>query len=354
MAAAPRARGQPRGGPRDRPAAAPAPDRRHGGGRFHRPAGARRARPRPGRPARRACRRSRAGAGVQHVALWPGRDQPQAHRPEPGRAARPAVPVCDGAGTVPGLRWRAEELMRALSKLPRRRVAVLAAPDLHDYLNGAGRAAWQAFAARYGGRVALRIDQSLAPGSHRIEEQPPRSEDGGPEQRGPDGPRAARSAAGPRVHEYRPFCSARCRDVDLGRWFGEVYTVPARSRATTSRRTKRPAASPPEARAAAPPAGPRGQSQPRCGRRTDRGQLAQRWSAESLAGRAVEGLDYTAMPASRDPNGHDHRQPQLKARHEQDKPAVPGAGGSRPAEQPSTSPPQVPSRPTATRAACRA
>jgi uncharacterized protein len=31
----------------------------------------------------------------------------------------------------------------------------------------------------------------------------------------------------PRVHEYRPFCSARCRDVDLGRWFGEVYTVPA-------------------------------------------------------------------------------------------------------------------------------
>jgi endogenous inhibitor of DNA gyrase (YacG/DUF329 family) len=31
----------------------------------------------------------------------------------------------------------------------------------------------------------------------------------------------------PRVHRYRPFCSARCRDVDLGRWFGEVYTVPA-------------------------------------------------------------------------------------------------------------------------------
>jgi hypothetical protein len=30
----------------------------------------------------------------------------------------------------------------------------------------------------------------------------------------------------PRVHEYRPFCSARCRDVDLGRWFGEAYRVP--------------------------------------------------------------------------------------------------------------------------------
>jgi endogenous inhibitor of DNA gyrase (YacG/DUF329 family) len=31
----------------------------------------------------------------------------------------------------------------------------------------------------------------------------------------------------PQVHKYRPFCSARCRDIDLGRWFGEVYTVPA-------------------------------------------------------------------------------------------------------------------------------
>jgi endogenous inhibitor of DNA gyrase (YacG/DUF329 family) len=31
----------------------------------------------------------------------------------------------------------------------------------------------------------------------------------------------------PRVPGYRPFCSARCRDIDLGRWFGEVYTVPA-------------------------------------------------------------------------------------------------------------------------------
>ena len=30
-----------------------------------------------------------------------------------------------------------------------------------------------------------------------------------------------------RVHDYRPFCSARCRDVDLGRWFGEAYRVPA-------------------------------------------------------------------------------------------------------------------------------
>jgi endogenous inhibitor of DNA gyrase (YacG/DUF329 family) len=31
----------------------------------------------------------------------------------------------------------------------------------------------------------------------------------------------------PRVQAYRPFCSARCRDVDLARWFGETYAVPA-------------------------------------------------------------------------------------------------------------------------------
>ena len=31
----------------------------------------------------------------------------------------------------------------------------------------------------------------------------------------------------PRVQRYRPFCSSRCRDVDLARWFGEAYAVPA-------------------------------------------------------------------------------------------------------------------------------
>ncbi len=25
----------------------------------------------------------------------------------------------------------------------------------------------------------------------------------------------------------RPFCSRRCADIDLGRWFGETYRVPA-------------------------------------------------------------------------------------------------------------------------------
>ncbi len=27
--------------------------------------------------------------------------------------------------------------------------------------------------------------------------------------------------------DYRPFCSRRCADIDLGRWFNESYRVPA-------------------------------------------------------------------------------------------------------------------------------
>jgi endogenous inhibitor of DNA gyrase (YacG/DUF329 family) len=30
----------------------------------------------------------------------------------------------------------------------------------------------------------------------------------------------------PTVDRYRPFCSARCADVDLGRWFTEAYRIP--------------------------------------------------------------------------------------------------------------------------------
>lgn len=29
------------------------------------------------------------------------------------------------------------------------------------------------------------------------------------------------------VMRYRPFCSARCRDLDLGRWLDGAYAVPA-------------------------------------------------------------------------------------------------------------------------------
>ena len=31
----------------------------------------------------------------------------------------------------------------------------------------------------------------------------------------------------PMVMRFRPFCSARCRDLDLGRWLDGAYAVPA-------------------------------------------------------------------------------------------------------------------------------
>jgi len=30
----------------------------------------------------------------------------------------------------------------------------------------------------------------------------------------------------PAEQKYKPFCSKRCADVDLARWFGERYAVP--------------------------------------------------------------------------------------------------------------------------------
>ncbi len=32
----------------------------------------------------------------------------------------------------------------------------------------------------------------------------------------------------PAVEKYRPFCSARCADVDLNRWLTGSYVIPAR------------------------------------------------------------------------------------------------------------------------------
>ena len=31
----------------------------------------------------------------------------------------------------------------------------------------------------------------------------------------------------PATPRDRPFCSPRCAQVDLGRWFGEAYRIPA-------------------------------------------------------------------------------------------------------------------------------
>ena len=31
----------------------------------------------------------------------------------------------------------------------------------------------------------------------------------------------------PADDKFKPFCSARCRDVDLNRWLSGVYSIPA-------------------------------------------------------------------------------------------------------------------------------
>ncbi len=45
-------------------------------------------------------------------------------------------------------------------------------------------------------------------------------------------PRRTRAAACPicgraASRDHRPFCSGRCREVDLGRWFSGSYAIPA-------------------------------------------------------------------------------------------------------------------------------
>lgn len=54
-----------------------------------------------------------------------------------------------------------------------------------------------------------------------------------PADKAPGGGRGARPARGcpicrkPTVEAYRPFCSKRCADIDLGRWLGGRYAIPA-------------------------------------------------------------------------------------------------------------------------------
>lgn len=37
----------------------------------------------------------------------------------------------------------------------------------------------------------------------------------------------------PTADGYRPFCSRRCADVDLGRWLTESYRIPAETEEET-------------------------------------------------------------------------------------------------------------------------
>jgi endogenous inhibitor of DNA gyrase (YacG/DUF329 family) len=43
----------------------------------------------------------------------------------------------------------------------------------------------------------------------------------------PARPRKCPTCGAPPVEKYRPFCSKRCADIDLSRWFNGSYAVPA-------------------------------------------------------------------------------------------------------------------------------
>jgi endogenous inhibitor of DNA gyrase (YacG/DUF329 family) len=38
----------------------------------------------------------------------------------------------------------------------------------------------------------------------------------------------------PASARWRPFCSKRCADIDLGRWLGEAYRIPAEEEDATN------------------------------------------------------------------------------------------------------------------------
>jgi len=43
----------------------------------------------------------------------------------------------------------------------------------------------------------------------------------------------------PVVARFRPFCSSRCKDVDLNRWFKGAYAIPAAESADDSEEQER-------------------------------------------------------------------------------------------------------------------
>jgi hypothetical protein len=51
-----------------------------------------------------------------------------------------------------------------------------------------------------------------------------------PRSRKSGGPAACPVCSKPAAPAFRPFCSDRCRKVDLNRWLSEVYRIPAPER----------------------------------------------------------------------------------------------------------------------------
>lgn len=53
-------------------------------------------------------------------------------------------------------------------------------------------------------------------------------------------PACALCAKKPVDPAYRPFCSSRCADIDLGRWLSDSYAIPAVEDPEADGRTRLP------------------------------------------------------------------------------------------------------------------
>ena len=52
-------------------------------------------------------------------------------------------------------------------------------------------------------------------------------------------PRPCPICGKPAAERFRPFCSPRCKDVDLNRWFKGAYAIPAAESADDSEEQER-------------------------------------------------------------------------------------------------------------------
>ena len=67
--------------------------------------------------------------------------------------------------------------------------------------------------------MSARVREAVRPGSRKA----------GKGDSGERKKRACPICGKPTVETYRPFCSKRCADVDLGRWLDGRYAVPGES-----------------------------------------------------------------------------------------------------------------------------
>ena len=148
-------------------------------------------------------------------------------------------PACDGRGRVVSARWAAGDALRQVLAEARRAPAatptLAAAPPVLHALRGPLAAATRG-RRRQAGRQAAPDPIRRAAG-RRL--PPARADAGRGERRmSADNPTQPRTRSArpcpicgkPASARWRPFCSKRCADIDLGRWFGEAYRIPARGR----------------------------------------------------------------------------------------------------------------------------